>query len=497
MSTTLPPMPLPPVTAPLVTAPVLAGGGPLASELDRLVEHGLSQAAASTGVALLPLGLEAFMARVGSARAAGRTLDLQYYTWMEDITGRLLAREALRAADRGVRVRLLLDDSYALSGDALLATLAAHARIEVRLFNTRRFRFLGQFGLALEFALGGWHLNHRMHNKCWVADGKLAIVGGRNIGDNYFDAAGDFNFRDLDLLIAGEAANQAQAVFDSYWSSSLACAVEKFRAGRDLSEAALAAVRARLDETPAEDKARPYLRELEQTGVSLNNLPLIRADGAVRVLADAPAKAKGRGITGCMAPAIGEVLMGARREASIISPYFVPGEGGMAMLEELVRRGVKVTVVTNSLAATDVVAVHAGYARYRPRLLDLGVELYELKRTTKRNGGVFGSKGASLHTKALSVDGEQVFVGSFNLDPRSARLNTEMGAFVRHAELAERLRAEQQRLTEPDRSYRVWLQRHRMLWTDEDSTSPHEPEAPLGRRILARVVKWLPVEAQL
>ncbi|RKK02695.1 phospholipase D family protein [Pseudoroseomonas wenyumeiae] len=486
---------------PIAVAPVQAGAAPGDSALDRLVAKALAAAGngqgARTGIALVPLGLEAFMVRASLARAAGRTLDLQYYTWMEDTTGRLMAREALHAADRGVRVRLLLDDSYALSGEALLATLAAHPRVEVRLFNTRRFRFLGQVGLALEFALGGWHLNHRMHNKCWVADGKVAVVGGRNISDNYFDAAGDFNFRDLDVIIAGEAAAQAQAVFDSYWSSSLALPVEHFRAGRDLSPEALETVRARLEDTPREDQARPYLQELAKSRASFSHVELLAADDAVRVLADPPAKAKGRGVTGCMAPAVGEALMSAQREALVVSPYFVPGEGGMAMFEALVKRGVKVTVVTNSLAATDVVAVHAGYARYRPRLLELGVTLFELKRTTKRNGGVFGSKGASLHTKALAIDGEMVFVGSFNLDPRSARLNTEMGAFVHHSELARQVHDEHRRLTEPDRSYRVWVQGRKMLWTDDESTSPHEPEAPLARRMLARAVEWLPVEAQL
>jgi putative cardiolipin synthase len=330
-----------------------------------------------------------------------------------------------------------------------------------------------------------------------VVDGQLAIVGGRNISDAYFDAAGDFNFRDLDLIIAGEAASQAQAVFDGYWSSSLACPVERFRAGRDLSEAALARVRAVLDQTPSDAKAVPYLLELKGTRDLLAELALMRADDAVRVLADPPAKAQGQGIDGCMGEAIGEALLSAQREALVVSPYFVPGEAGMAMFETLIRRGVKVTVVTNSLAATDVVAVHAGYARYRPRLLQLGVTLFELKRTTRRSGGVFGSKGASLHTKALALDGERTFVGSFNLDPRSARLNTEMGAFVRHPELVAQIDAEHRRLTEPDRSYRVWLKGRKMLWTDDETTTPHEPEAPLGRRMLARVVEWLPVEAQL
>ncbi len=470
---------------------------PAPSVLEAMVARGLEERGGRTGVALLQLGLEAFIARAATARAAGRTLDLQYYTWTEDITGRLLARELLSAADRGVRVRLLLDDSYALSGEGLLATLAAHPGMSVRLFNSRSFHRFGQLGLAVEFALGGWHLNHRMHNKNWVVDGRLAIVGGRNISDSYFDAAGDFNFRDLDLIIAGDAAAQAQAVFDSYWFSSLAAPVERFRAGRDLSDEALVRLRARLDETPRDGKAAPYLHELRQVAPDLRDVQLMPADEAVRVVADAPAKAKGHGIDGTMAPAVGRALMSARREALIISPYFVPGEGGMAMFETLARRGVDITVVTNSLAATDVVAVHAGYARYRPRLLELGVKLFELKRIVKRSGGVFGSRGASLHTKALAIDGERVFVGSFNLDPRSVRLNTEMGAFVENAALATELRQEQQRLTEADRSYRVWMQGRRMFWTDEEGTTPLEPEAHLGRRMLARIVKWLPVEAQL
>lgn len=495
MSEILPPPA--PWGAPQPPGPSPAAEAPAPTALEAMVDAGLEQAGARTGVALLRLGLEAFMARASTARAAGRTLDLQYYTWTEDVTGRLMAREALLAADRGVRVRLLLDDSYALSGDAVLATLAAHPRISVRLFNSRSFRFLGQFGLALEFALGGWHLNHRMHNKNWVVDGRLVIVGGRNVSDSYFDAAGDFNFRDLDLLVAGEAAAQAQAVFDSYWSSSLAAPVERFRAGRDLSEEALARLRARLDEMPDDENAAPYLEELREAAAERTALRLFPADGAVRIVSDPPAKAKGHGIAGCMGPAIGRAMMSARREALIISPYFVPGEGGMAMFEAMVKRGVEITIVTNSLAATDVVAVHAGYARYRARLLELGVKLFELKRMARRNGGVFGSKGASLHTKALVIDGERVFIGSFNLDPRSVRLNTEMGAFVEHAGLAHELRQEQHRLTEPDRSYRVWMQGRQMLWTDDEDTSPHEPEAHLGRRMLARAVKWLPVEAQL
>ena len=479
-------------------AAVVAGAAPPRSELDDVVESLLHSH--DTGVALLPSGLEAFMVRAFSARAAGRSLDLQYYHWSDDITGGLLAREVLQAADRGVRVRLLLDDSYALGVDRRITLLAAHPQVEMRLFNTARLRWLGQFGMGLEFALGGWHLNHRMHNKNWVVDGRLALVGGRNIADAYFDGAGDFNFRDLDLLIAGEASTQAQRMFDTYWSSSLARPMDQFRQAAGVSPEALHAFRDELDGVPASEKAAPYREALAATRAQMlaQDYHLLPADGTVRVLADPPAKAKGRNVPGGMAAAINDALREARREAVLISPYFVPGKTGMAVLEEMVRRGVKIRVVTNSLAATDVVAVHSGYARYRHKLLDLGIDLYELKRSGRRGKGVFGSRGASLHTKAIMIDRELVFVGTFNLDPRSANLTTEMGAFARHPGLAALLAREYNRLTDLRRSYRLSLtpQGH-MRWTDDLGSTRHEPEASWGRRAMAELVRWLPLEAQL
>ena len=477
---------------------IVAGAAPPRSEVDDVVEALLR--GHDTGVALLPSGLEAFMVRAFSARAAGRSLDLQYYHWSDDITGGLLAREVLRAADRGVRVRMLLDDSYALGADRRITLLAAHPLIEVRLFNTARLRWLGQFGMGVEFALGGWHLNHRMHNKNWVVDGRLALVGGRNIADAYFDGAGDFNFRDLDLLIAGEASTQAQRVFESYWVSSLARPMDQFRQAAGVSPEALQAFRDELEKIPASQKAESYAEALTATRAQMlaQDYHLLPADGTVRVLADPPAKAKGRKVPGIMAPAITTALREARQEAVLISPYFVPGQSGMAVLEEMVRRGVKIRVVTNSLAATDVVAVHSGYARYRRRLLKLGIELYELKRSGRSGRGVFGSRGASLHTKAIMIDRELVFVGTFNLDPRSANLNTEMGAFARHPGLAKLLAREYNRLTDLHRSYRLSLTpQGRLRWTDDLGSTRHEPEASWGRRAMANLVRCLPLEAQL
>ncbi|HEY8614048.1 MAG TPA: phospholipase D family protein, partial [Roseomonas sp.] len=389
-----------------------------------------SPAAAGTrsGVALMPGGLPAFAARVEVARKATTSLDLQYYNWRDDLTGRVLAREALRAAERGVRVRVLLDDMYAIGRERLLGALDAHPNLEVRLFNATRWRCFGQLGLVLEMLFGGRHLNRRMHNKAWIADGQVAICGGRNIGDEYFSASGEFNFRDLDLLIDGAAAGEAQTIFERYWHHGLARPVAEVS---HLAErrGGFRALATRLDAASKAPEAQPFFDGLSaDPGVERvlrgdhSHLSMVRPED-IRIIADPPDKARGLApAADCLASSILSALRGAKREALMISPYFVPGEEGAAMLEALARQGVRVSVVTNSLAATDVVAVHGGYARYRERLLEAGVELYELKPTGEEPASVFGSRGASLHTKALVIDGERGFVGSFNLDPRSVAL---------------------------------------------------------------------------
>jgi putative cardiolipin synthase len=484
------------------------------TELDRMVSRALDALGGPPGAAaLVSEGLAAFAVRVATARAAGRSLDLQYYIWHGDVTGRLLAREVLRAADRGVRVRLLLDDVYALGHERILVALDSHPSVEVRLFNGTRWRAFGRLGFALELLFGGWHLNRRMHNKAWIADGRVAIAGGRNLGDEYFGAAaGEFNFRDLDLVLAGAAAEDACAVFEHFWRCPLARPAGQLSAATEKG-GGLPRLRESLEEAAAADRARRYLAHLHAirgaAGDVAHGLVAV-ARGAVRVVADPPEKAR-RGLSarrraraaGGIAPEIAATLRAARREALLISPYFVPGEAGLALLRDLAARGVRVSVVTNSLAATDVVAVHGGYARYRRKLLAAGIELFELKPSGEEDKpSVFGSRGASLHTKALVVDDGPVFVGSFNLDPRSAALNTEMGAFVRHPTLAHELRAEHERLADPARSWRLGLDGGRLSWTGAGvggkvQTVHGEPGASLARRLVAGVVRWLPVESQL
>jgi putative cardiolipin synthase len=440
-------------------------------------------------VLLVPENDEAFALRVLSAREAAKSLDLMYYAWLGDVTGRTLAREVLEAAKRGVRVRLLLDDLHVLQAEFGLGALDAHPGIEVRLYNPFPLRRLGSAGAMLTMLLAKRRLNHRMHNKCWIADGRLVIAGGRNIGDEYFGTASQFNFRDLDLVLEGVGpARQALAIFERYWESARA---------HPLGEVAHLPPAA-----PAIERAPPEVSGNLATRLSAEGALRVPA-GKLRILADPPRKRLGRRRAADVLTELRRAIGDARSEVLLVSPYFVPGGRGSRLLASLARKGVAVRVVTNSLAATDVLAVHGGYARYRRRLLRAGVDLFELKRGGQEGTSVFGSSGAaSLHTKALCVDGRLAFVGSFNFDPRSAHLNTEMGSFVEDDRLASQLRAEFGRLSDPAHSWRVRLDGLALRWVDVAANGAprvleDEPEAGLGRRVFARLVGYLPIEPHL
>ncbi|WP_376096523.1 phospholipase D family protein [Roseomonas sp. CCTCC AB2023176] len=464
--------------------------------MDAAIPEASGLRAGWSGISLVPENLEAFALRVRSARAATTSLDLLYYAWHEDATGRALMREVLHAADRGVRVRLLLDDLYVREAERGLAALDAHPRIEVRLFNPFRLRRCGALGQAAEFLVARYRLNHRMHNKAWIADGSLAIGGGRNIGDEYFDASSQFNFRDLDLVMTGGAVAGAAAAFERYWASTRV---------RPLAEVAAAAgdgldaLRARLDEA-ADDILDPGYRQRLAALPALDDLVhagrVAVPDGAIRVVADPPEKGRLRRRLPGVLDAIAAAMEGAAAGPDHF-PLLRAGAARGAPAGRAGAPGVRVSVLTNSLAATDVLAVHGGYARYRRPLLRAGIAMHELKQGGQEGGSLLGSGSASLHTKALVVDDDLVFVGSFNLDPRSAYLNTEMGAFVRHPTPAAELAEEFARLTDPARSWSVRLAGPGLVWQDGERELRHEPGASLGRRVLARILGWLPIETHL
>ncbi|WP_341925828.1 phospholipase D family protein [Stenotrophomonas geniculata] len=451
-----------------------------------------------SGVAFLSDGMDAFAARAMITTHAGRSLDLQYYIWHDDLIGHLMAKALYDAAERGVRVRILLDDMNAQDKDALMMALDRHPNIEIRLYNP--FRNRSGIARTLELVQRAFSVNHRMHNKSWIADGRVAIVGGRNIGEEYFSARTDVNFQDLDLLVAGPAVEQANRIFDDYWNSEAAIPVSALAFHTD---AQLRLLIRESDHEAQRDVARPYLARVAESRKRQRPSPEpLHWSGAVRIVSDPPMKHRKDDRAAWLVSTLISELQAARHKVLLISPYFVPGNEGLDGFSAMAGRGVQVGVVTNSLAANDVAAVHGGYMGYRVPLLEAGVHVYELKaQGQSADAGVFGSSGASLHTKAFLVDDRRGFVGSFNLDPRSAYLNTEMGVLFDDPVLGAQLRDEYLRLADPRHSW--WLaldDRHRLRWLEREPP-PHwveaEPGATARKRWLSRVISWLPVESQL
>lgn len=479
--------------------------------LDRLFAASRHALPRASGVRLVAKGMDAFALRALSARAAARTLDLQYYIWHSDATGRYLGREVLLAADRGVRVRLLLDDMDARSRDGVLMALDQHPDIEIRLFNPFATR-TGMLRTVRELFSRGSRLNHRMHNKAWIADGRIALLGGRNIGDEYFAASSDVNFVDLDVLLAGSAVDATERIFDEYWNSASAIPIANLRrtARNRLSLDELReSVASGPQQQISDDCGRRLLESPQLEDMIAGPYQLIWSEN-VQVVADDPRKAIKRAheINPGVLQSISNSFENATRELLVISPYFVPGKGGTEQMQRKALAGNRVAVLTNSLAATDVAAVHGGYSKYRKPLLQSGVQLFELKaapeeteedRSTRMR---LGSSKASLHTKAAIIDGGRVFVGSFNLDPRSATLNCEMGVWIDEVSLARELSAMFELVATPQRSFVVTLDEGgRLLWTEQRNGHTlqysSDPHAGWGRRFVTWLLRHLPIESQL
>lgn len=473
-----------------------------ATELDRAIAPMLERHDGQSGLALISGNLDAFAVRALSARAAGRSLDLMYYYWKGDLTGRLLMKEVLGAADRGVRVRLLIDDINMRGLDRAYRALDTHPNIAVRLFNPSRARH-GGLRRGIEMVLRFFSVTRRMHNKAWIVDGRLAIVGGRNIGDAYFGAAETSNFRDIDMMMVGPVVQGASKVFDAYWNSEVAMPIRSLIRPR---RGTLRRLRKGVARISAKGRASPYIEQLRKR---VSALAMLNGDIGLhwtreaKIVSDPPEKALARGAQNWIMSSLMPVIMSAEKSVSITSPYFVPGVDGSARLIGLVAKGVDVAVLTNSLSATDVAAVHGGYAPYRRTLLAGGVRLFELQKAGWDNDmSLFGSRNASLHTKAFIVDVKTAFVGSFNFDPRSVSLNTEMGILFSEDVIVKMLQDLFDEETTLPMSYRLSLNEKRsIIWEGEEDgvlqTWDREPEASARRRALAKVVSLLPIESQL
>jgi putative cardiolipin synthase len=471
--------------------------------LDRATADAEARHPGESAFRLVLEGREAFAVRAQMARMAERSLDVQTYIWHADLTGLFFAHELLRAADRGVRVRLLIDDIDARAKNAGLAALAAHPNIDVRLFNPFASRS-GGLAFISEGLRSFDRVNRRMHNKSWIADNRVAVAGGRNVGNEYFSASDEVNFVDLDFAMIGPVVRDASASFDNYWNSPSAYPMEVLDPER-VSQAELEKVRGSLATKSKEAESSGYAETLRNDDALRRMLdgdwPLEWAAN-YRFVSDDPLKVSMEERDE-QASQVGAALLrlahSAERDMTIISPYFVPGESGTTLLSGMATSGKGVRVLTNSLAANDVAAVHGGYSRYRKPLLMGGVQLWELKPLAEREAesSLFGSSGASLHTKALFVDGTTLFVGSYNLDPRSTWLNCEQGVLVESPKLAGQLDEIFARQIGDGRAWQVTLADDALRWSDGRETFDSDPKAGAGRRFQAWLARVLGLEAQL
>ena len=455
-----------------------------------------------SGIHTLRDARNAFAARHLLASAAERTLDVQYYIWRNDQSGTLLMRALVDAADRGVRVRLLLDDNNTSGLDALLAAIDAHPRIEVRLFNPFAVRRPRSIGYLTEFP----RLNRRMHNKSFTADNQVTIIGGRNVGDEYFGATGGVLFADLDAIAIGPVVGEVSNDFDRYWASDSSYPADRLLPPVD--SAAIAEISAAARRVERDAAAVAYMEALRQSAfvreLVAGTLPLEWA--VTRLISDPPAKALARADRDELLMQKFRTIFGTpASHVDLVSPYFVPGDAGVELFGGWSKDGVRVRVLTNSLEATDVALVHAGYAKRRKELLEAGVWLYELRargvRPAEGSGGPFGSSSSSLHAKTFAVDRSRIFIGSFNFDPRSAELNTELGFVIDSPVLARRIAAAFDDEVPPN-AWRVQLSASGdLMWEErrDGRTIRHRTEPGTGfwQRLGVSIVSVFPIDGLL
>jgi len=451
-----------------------------------------------SGVVPLADGRDALAARILLARAAQETIDVQYYIWQTDTTGWLLLEELRAAAARGVRVRMLLDDNGISGLDNVLADLDAMDNVEIRIFNPFTMRNSKMLSYAFDF----FRLNRRMHNKSMTVDGVATVIGGRNIGDIYFAYGEGTAYFDLDVLVVGPAARDVSENFDAYWTSGSSYAAADILPPHEDGLAELAAAvaiaqaSARGSEYAASIADAPVLsRVLEGEDVMEWT--------TVTLVSDDPAKGLGAAAQDALLVRQLPALLAQPAESiDLVSAYLIPGDAGTALIEGFLAAGIRTRLVTNSLEATDVPVVHSAWMGYRDRLVRAGAEVLELRARQGRPADaslaqILTGSQSSLHAKTFAVDGARIFIGSFNFDPRSASLNTEMGFLIESPTIATAMSRSLDRL---EAFYSVTPTSDGAIeWSEtaQDGTIEiyaQEPNTTALQRGIVRVMSWLPVE---
>lgn len=473
---------------------------------------------------LINEGTDAFFARMVLLSYAERSIDVQYFIWHADLIGKVLFSEMITAADRGVRVRVLLDDiNVDTEVESILYAMDQHENIEVRLYNpfaSRDFR-------AADFISDGFRMNRRMHNKSFTADSQITIVGGRNIGNEYFSADEESNFNDLDVMSVGPVVDDVEKQFDTYWNSDVVFTVKAF----DHNEATakdLEQLRQELSAFKNSQQGSKYAQDLHDSDMykrlndATHESTLISDKtfkGDVSVIYDDPQKTTGKTneevvyLTSLIRPHIEDI----EHSFEIVSPYFVPGDKGTGYLVDMVKRGIKVRLVTNSLSSTDGIMAQSGYSRHRIELLKGGVEIYELKSNTKTKASRSLRRSAKaksgLHAKTYIFDREEVFIGSFNFDQRSANINTEVGVVYQVPEMAELVASSVFDASVIEGAYKLELliehedvdgidvEQEVVVWVETKDGKEHryttDPGTSGWRRFNEGLYEILPIESQL
>lgn len=469
------------------------------SNVDTQMSQGL------TAYLALDDAFSSIASRLHLINKAKYNIDLQYYIWENDSIGHLILAELLKAADRGVKVRLLIDDQNGTKLDATLKQLAAHPNFEIKLFNPYKFRKLR----VIDYAFRLKHINHRMHNKLIIADGAIAVTGGRNISREYFDASDNFQFTDMDILFYGTAVQHANDVFHEFWNDNLSYSVPQLLGNGNQEQ--LSKLRQYYELTALQKdqlKKRIELAE-KQINKHLKDRPINWAKA--HFIADSPNKIRGEATHDQLIYSQMLNIMGEpKQHLELVSAYFVPTRKGTDYLVNLSKNDVRIRILTNSFLANDVAVVHAFYQKYRHDLLQNGIKLYEFKPYIERNkrtwyevvtGNVIPAKGkntSSLHAKFFDIDGI-VFIGSFNFDPRSANLNSEVGLVVESDVLQKYISKSLDQYL-PQIAYELKLNKQgEIIWLDQHKDGSiveykHDPETTKFQRFAMQAVSYLPIE---
>ena len=444
-------------------------------------------------------GIDALASRLVLAQRAEKTIDVQYYLIKNDVVGRAFILSLLRAADRGVRVRLLLDDMFTSGYDVGMAALHSHPNFEIRIFNPFN---RGAAGRSVSAATGFSRINRRMHNKSFTVDNQITVIGGRNIADEYFGAREDSKFGDLDVTAIGPVVQDVSNMFDTYWNHPTALPAPAFLKELEDPEAALNDLRDRLEGALDDIRDTKYAEAVRMRVLHyVDNEAHLFEWAPYQLVVDSPDKGikKKAAEADSIVTPLFESLRSAERRLVVISPYFVPRKEGIAGLIEVKNKGVEVVIITNSLAANNQFTVHGGYAPSRKPLLEAGIKIYEVRPDADVQGTEFidaSGATATLHTKAFVVDEDEVFIGSFNFDPRSANINTELGVIIYDPELAliystmidEAL---------PTKTYEVFLnEKGKLRWratkNGEEVIYEKEPDTTWGQRFMAGFARIIP-----